>query len=99
MYITVSDVVFNGIIKKDGLLRDDGDLAAQRLQCDVANVMTVDQDTAFGYVVKTGYQIYKRRFSAAAHADKRDNFTGFDGEINVFQYGRCFITEMSHFPY
>ena len=55
--------------------------------------MTVNQNTAFADIIKSWYQINQRCLSSAAHSYKRDNLTGFNGKIYIFQYRYFFIAE------
>src|SRR3954453_18342137 len=84
--IAVSDVVFDRRGEQEGILLDDGDGPAKRLQRRLADILTVDGDLAACRVIKTRDQMCERRLPAARRADDADRLTALCLEADIMQY-------------
>ena len=84
--LAVSDVVAHGVIEEDGLLRDLGDLLAERWKREFANVVTVNENAAGGYIKEARDEIDECGFAGAAGADESEDFTGADFEIDTMSF-------------
>ena len=91
--IPVDDIISDRIVKKDGLLSDDTDLRPQRLHGDVTDIPAIDQNLSLRDIVKPGDEVDQGGFSAAAHPHKGYCLAGPDGQIDLLQNRRIFITE------
>ena len=65
------------------LLKDDADIAPERLQRHVADVDPVDHDLALRRIEDAMQQAERRRFARARRADKRDRLAGRDLERDI----------------
>src|SRR5207245_7267048 len=83
----VADVVANGIVKEDVLLRDHGDLPAQRAKCGFPHIAAINADGARSDIIKAGQEIDERGFARAARADKSNQLAFAGAESNVAQDG------------
>lgn len=83
----VGNVVAHRVVEEDGFLCDHADLLAEGAERDVADVDAINEDGAGGDVVETGDEVDQCGFSAAAGADDSDEFTGTDGQIQIFDDG------------
>ncbi len=83
----VADVGLDGVVEKERLLADQGDLAPQRAQCEVADVDAVDEDAAGRGIVETHQQRGERRLAGAAGADQGDHLALFHCEGDVGEHG------------
>ena len=72
--------------EEEALLRDDPELAAQRLLGHVAEVDAVDRDPALARVVEAGEQLRDRRLAGAGVADERDGRPGRHVEVDPVQH-------------
>ncbi len=55
----IADIVANGVVEEHCVLRDDGDVLAQRLNVEIAHVLPIDGDGATVAVVKAKQQLHK----------------------------------------
>ena len=70
---------------REGLLRHHAELATQRVQSDVAEIVSVQQHASGGGVVEARDQLGRRRLARAGLAYERDRLTGGDAEVIVAQ--------------
>jgi hypothetical protein len=63
--VAIGNVVFDRGREQKRILLHDRHGAAQRLQCRLANILSVDGDAAAGHIVETRDQVGERRFPAA----------------------------------
>src|ERR1700733_13071654 len=68
--LPVGDVIPHCVIEQDRILSDDAHLLAQRRKRDVADIVSIDQQAAGGYVEKARDQMNQRPLSRTAGADK-----------------------------
>ncbi len=83
--LAVSDVVAHRVVEKDGFLRDLRNLAAQRAESQLANVVTIDENAARRDVEEARNQIDQRRLSGAARSHQRQHLAGVHIKIDVVQ--------------
>ena len=67
-----SNVGANGVIEENGILSDDGDLAAQIFRGDFANIQVADANGAALRVVKSQQQIREAGFARAGLPNQRN---------------------------
>ena len=79
------DIFLHRAIEQVVVLRDDADAAAQVGRVDLAGVCTVDQDRAFGRIVKPHDQPFEGALARADPPDDPDLFTGLDVETDLGQ--------------
>ena len=68
----VADVVGDGVVEEDGVLRDHADRGAERGLRHVADVLPVDGDAAAGHVVEAEEEPRDGRLAGAGGTDDRD---------------------------
>ena len=76
----VRNVLGDRGVEDERLLEDDGDLVAQRAQCQVANVDAVDRHRPVRGVIEAKQQLRERRLAGTAAADHGDDIAGADLE-------------------
>ncbi len=81
----VADVVPHGVVKQYIFLGDHGNLLAQRLDGDAADVHAVDANRARSKLVEARQQIYQRGFASAARANQGDHFSAARAKANILQ--------------
>lgn len=81
--IAVVDVVQDGVVEQNGVLRHDAQRFTQRAQRDVEDVCVVDEDPARCGIVETEQKTHDRRFAAAAAANDGDLLAGGHFEAQV----------------
>ncbi len=74
----IGDVLGQRAVKQDRILLHDGDLAAQRMLRRISNILTVDQDSPAGDIVKPLHQLDEGGLAGAGAADQADAFAGAD---------------------
>ena len=74
--LAVPKIVRDGVVKEIGLLRDDADVAAQRLQRYRAQVVAVDEHAPVLRIVKTRNELGDRRLARARRPDEGGYFAG-----------------------
>ena len=74
--IAIGDIPFDRGGEHEGVLLDDADGAAQRLQGDVPDILPVDGDAPAGDVVEAGNQMGDGRLAAARRTDDADRTAG-----------------------
>ena len=84
---TVRDVVVHGVREQEAVLEHDADVAAERVEGDVAYVDAVDGDRAVLHVVEAGEQQADRRLPRAGRTDQGDGLAGRDVQREVTQHG------------
>ena len=72
-------VVLNAVGKKEHILRDIADLAAVSVHVIILHGNVVDQDLAFGWIVKAAQQMGQGAFPRAGCAEYRYAFPRIDG--------------------
>src|SRR5579872_1138205 len=71
----VAQILCDARVEQVRLLSDDADVAAQRIEPQVAHVVAVEQHAASLRIVKTRQQLHDRRLARAAWADERDQLS------------------------
>ena len=84
----VGDVLADGAAEQGGLLQDDADLPAQRLQRHVADVDAVDGDAAGGGVVEARDQVDDRALARSGGADDGQGLGRPGAEAHLAQHRR-----------
>ncbi len=82
----VRDVGPHRVGEEEGVLEDDADLAAERIERDVAHVDAVDRDRALLHVVEAREQQAHRRLARTRHADECDGLAGRDAQREVGEH-------------
>ena len=78
------NVVASGIVEKDWVLRDIGDLIPEAGLRDISNVDPVDKESTFGWVEKAQDEVGESGLASTAGADQGNYLSGFDGDFNMF---------------
>lgn len=73
--------------KRKCVLEDDPDVAAQRLERELARVVAVDQDPPGGGVIEAGDEGGQRGFAGTAGPDERDELSGLDPGGDLLEGG------------
>src|SRR5581483_4691383 len=81
----VADVVADRGVEQVGLLRDDADRAVQRLERELADVVAIDADAAFGRVVEAGEEVRQGGLAGARWADEGGDAAGRDLQGDVVE--------------
>src|ERR1700751_704601 len=84
--LAVGDIVANGVIEQDGLLRDLADLLTQRFQADIAEIVSVDEHLAGSHIEEPRDKIHQRRLPCSTWPHKRQDLATLDLEIDVVQH-------------
>ena len=92
----VGDVVAYRLREQEALLERDPDMAAQRGQRHVDDVVAVDPDRAGLRVVEAGEQHQRRRLAAAAGTDERDPLAGGDLEREAVEHRLAVVVPEAH---
>ena len=79
----VGDVVAHRAGEQERLLRHDAELAAVRVEVEVAQVDAVDRHRARRRVVEAGDQLDERRLAGAGLAHERDGLAGRDVQVDA----------------
>ena len=82
----VVDVFFNRAAEQEGLLRNVAQLAAQRVQRQVANIDAVDGNGAFRHVSETLHEFDHRRLARTGRADDGRGLTRLRGEVDMLEH-------------
>ena len=85
--VAIFDVVTNGVVEQRRILRHDADRLAQALERDVADILAIDQNASFLYIVVAEEQAQDCGFSAAGRTHDGDLLAGGDGEVQVLEDG------------
>ena len=81
----VGHVVAHGVVKQDGLLGDHADLAPERGQGDVPDIVAVDADGAVGGVVEPGQKVQEGGFAGPGGTHQGHHFAPAHGEVDVVE--------------
>ena len=81
------DVLADGRREEERVLRDDADLAPQRLELHVADVDAVDRDPSLGRVVEPGDERCERRLAGPGVTDQRDGSARLQLEVDLVEHG------------
>src|SRR5690606_486835 len=79
----VADVLADTAVEQCGFLRHHGDLLAQAVLADAANVLTVDEDTPVTYVIEALDEVDQRRFACPGRAHHTDLLSGGDMQVQM----------------
>lgn len=82
----VVDVFLNRAAEQEGLLRNVAQLAAQRVQRQVANIDAVDGNGAFRHVSETLHEFDHRRLARTGRADDGRGLTRLRGEVDMLEH-------------
>ena len=84
----VEEVAPDRVVPEEGVLEDDADGLADRLQRQLAQVVSVDPHRAGGRVVEAGDQVAGRRLAGAARPDEGDERPGSTRKLTSSSAGR-----------
>ena len=73
--------------KQEGFLRHDAELAAERVHCDVGEIVTVDCHPPRRRVVEAGDKLGQRRLTRPGGPDESHRLARPDGDVHVAKYG------------
>jgi len=79
------DVVVDGVVEKEGVLRDDADVFAQRIMRDATEVVSVEAESATLRVVEAEDERKHGALAGTAGADEGDALAGGDAQTDVFE--------------
>src|SRR5262249_18773086 len=82
----VGDVLPDRRAKENRLLQNKTDLLAQRIQTEVAHVLSINPDMPPKRIVEARYETDDGRFASAGRPDERGVLTRFDAQAEVFQH-------------
>ncbi|GHJ18900.1 hypothetical protein TPA0909_05140 [Streptomyces albus] len=85
----VGDVLADGRGEEEGVLGDQSDGAAQRVECQLADVLAADAHGAAGHVVVARQQHRDGGLAAAAGSHQGHGLTRFDPQAEAVQHGVC----------
>src|SRR5439155_4209599 len=83
LHHAVGDVARHGVVEQQGILRHDPHHPPERSHVVVGQVVAVEEDSAFGWIVETRDEVHERRFARAARPDERDDLPRLDRERDV----------------
>jgi hypothetical protein len=83
--LSVGNQGAHGIVEKMGLLGDDANGVAQRLQAHMADVAVVNQDSAAGRIVKPRQQTCQRRLAGSGAADQGNSHPALDFKVDLVE--------------
>ena len=81
----VADVFADGAGKEKHVLLHNADVAAQRIQLDMLDILAVEENAAFADIIKARNQLAERGFAASGRAHQRQRLPGGDGKVDVVQ--------------
>ena len=82
----------DGIVKQIGLLGDHADLATDKIQRQIAQVIAIQQHTAMGGVIQARNQIGDGGLTCPAGTDQCGQLARFSHKIDVFQSNSACLT-------
>ena len=88
------DVFADGVAEEKCFLRNESDVAAQRVKRELADGASVDQDSAGLGVVDARDEVDQRCLAGAGRADDGKAGAGGDAETNVFENGCAVVGEV-----
>jgi len=86
-----TDIRCDGAGEQIGVLKNDGEMAAQIFERKLADIDAANADRATLDIVKTEQKIGERRLARAGVAGHGNRFPGFDAEAHVFQHPIMFF--------
>ena len=92
----VGEVVVDRAVKEPCVLKHHGELAAQAVAGQLADVPAVQQDAPAGHVVEAHQQVDERGLAAARFADDGDDLARLGGEGHVVQHGHILGVAEGH---
>lgn len=100
---SVKDVVTHGAAKQHWMLRHNADGLAQRLRCDLVNILTSDEYSSVLRIIRAQQQVHQSRLAGAATTDQhhaparlhmnRDVLQ--DGVLNIVQISKRHVPEIN----
>ena len=84
--IAISDIALDSAGEQAGFLRNITDFVPQVMLGHLPDIDIVDQDFAFGHIIKTGNQVDQRGLSAAGTADDGRSLPGSGSEGDSLQH-------------
>jgi len=78
--------VSDGAPEQQSLLRDNADLLAQAGLSDFTQIMSINADGTFGWIIKAGNQVEDRTLARAAGADQGHNLAGCNIEREIVKH-------------
>ena len=78
------DILRDRPSEKEGLLIDDGDLAAQITARDARQIDAVEADLALLTIIIPEQKVEQRRFPRSGQSKDADRLTRFDGKRDIF---------------
>ncbi|MNI73333.1 hypothetical protein D3C73_1293340 [compost metagenome] len=81
--VAVAQVVFDAAVKQRRGLRDQGEAAPQVQGIELGQGHAIEQDAAFGGVVKAQQQVIHRRFTGPGRPDQRQGLPGLDAQAQA----------------
>ena len=86
--LAICDVRPHAVGEEEALFEHDTDLAAQRRDCDVADVVPVDAQSARAHLVKARHHIGHSRLAASARAYESHGLAGRDAKLETTEHRR-----------
>src|SRR5207253_8377268 len=81
----IEEVVADRVVPEEGVLEDDADVLADRLERRLAQVAPVDPNRASARIVEARDQVAGGRLPGTARPDQRDQLTGLDRERHLLE--------------
>src|SRR5258708_7617813 len=92
----VGNIVADTRGEQQAVLQHDTDLAAQGIQCIIADIASVDSDRPAGRVIETQDKAYQRAFTAPRFSDQRNVLPNLEIEIDVLEHGSARLVRKTH---
>src|SRR5688572_6541987 len=98
-FVPEEEIVVDGVVEENGLLRNDGNVPAQIGDPKRPYVVSVNRDAARSYFIETGHEVCDRRFPGPARSNKGANGAGRNGDGRVSErrlvvvVGTCDVVE------
>src|SRR5690606_35544076 len=80
--LSVGDVVEDGVIEEERILKHDADMPSEGTLSERAQVLAIQQDASFPRIIEAHEECHQRGLAGAARADDRNGFTGADMKVD-----------------
>src|SRR4029079_18187136 len=77
------DVLQNGVVKQEGILRDEPDLLAERALGQGTQIVSIDPDDSGCWIVETQDERKNGALAGSAGADQRITLTRLDSQVEI----------------
>ncbi len=81
----IKNVIVHSTIKKHCLLRHDAHLLTQRIECYLADILSINENVSAAYIIKTRQQTGDSGLACTRRADEGNHLSRLDIEGNIMQ--------------